>query len=614
MRRVDYNEIVNTETSQSQRPCPSMRPPEPSRVCCVCKKLFCCTECRDRHEKNKHANRQLNCPLCTSQKLPLKPIEDTSLFCHIVISHLPLHCSLCGEIFKQSKDLESFGTCKWWKARQRYSQVVAQKSLGTPPLLSEIKESECNANLCSLTSPPELYRNTSTPMGVSQKTSFDFVTPNVPNFSLQTPQTNSGSLNKDPPNSGFQNSVSKSENSTSNYVSFPSTTSHEETPFRSALSNRGNKSELPRNNSRNLNIMNGQNTDTNEHCDDNHFVEDMELTGVENRILPDSQGLENQKRRSDSMKRVRFSDQYENPPTSTTMSTTNMTTNDEYYEACDTLSETKECLENSQMIINKENIENAEKENLNPDNINVNIGQTVSGSSRVVMMVVVENNSTLSTSDVIESGLKKLGHIASSVKLSSDNHNSAGCSTSITSVDSYYSVTSHKYRSSPTESNSSSGDSNSSTISNDSNSSGGILSVFANAVRNVMKSFPGVGTARAVERSQISEDISGPSTSTLASGLSLPSLLQRAGKRPRDAIEHPPSSPRQLEFRSPLPKRPRGWYRIKAREPIARMRNNRLTSPRGVSSETQVFHQGSLSVGDTVLPLPSRAHQSTQTD
>ncbi|XP_029041532.2 uncharacterized protein LOC114875434 isoform X1 [Osmia bicornis bicornis] len=580
-------------------------------------KLFCCADCRERHEKNKHANRQMNCPLCMSQKLPLKPIEDTKLFCHIVITHLPLHCSLCGEIFKQSKDLESFGTCKWWKARQRHSLVTQQKSeLKTPPLLSEGKESSAyNGNSCSLTSPPELYRNTSTPMGVCQKTSFDFITPNVPNFSLQTPQTDTASLNTD-----YQSCTSKVENSGSNYMSFPSTTNHEETPFRSVPSTRSNKDELPRSNSRNLNIMNNQsNVNSNEHSNDNHCVEDMELTGVESKILPDSQGLENPKsRRSDSLKRVRFSDEYQNHPASSTMNTPNMTTNEEYYEACDTLSDIKESLENSQMDMYAENIKNAEKENRSPDKANANAnsnGEAVSGSSRVVMMVVVENNSTLSTSDVIETSLKKLGRIASSVKLSSSDHSSPA---SITSVDSYYSVTSRNYRSSPTESNSSvSRDSNSSTVSNDSISSGGILSVFANAVRNVMKNFPGVGTSRTLEEQQSSQDTLPrlSSSESLSSELNLPpSLLQRAGKRPRDTIESSPSSPRQLEFSSPLPKRPRGWYRIKGREPIARMRNNRITSPRGISSETQVFHQGSLSVGDTVLPLPSRAHQSTQTD
>uniref|UniRef100_A0ABD2XCX9 C2H2-type domain-containing protein n=1 Tax=Trichogramma kaykai TaxID=54128 RepID=A0ABD2XCX9_9HYME len=74
-------------------------------------------------------------------------------------------------------------------------------------------------------------------------------------------------------------------------------------------------------------------------------------------------------------------------------------------------------------------------------------------------------------------------------------------------------------------------------------------------------------------------------------------------------------SPGTAICHSPVAKRHRGWYRIRGREPIARMRQLALTaSPRGASRETQRFQQGSLSIGDTFLPLPSRAHQSTQTE
>ena len=93
---------------------------------------------------------------------------------------------------------------------------------------------------------------------------------------------------------------------------------------------------------------------------------------------------------------------------------------------------------------------------------------------------------------------------------------------------------------------------------------------------------------------------------------------QPPGKRPRDPTSPPTisGSSFQSEERSPIAKRPRGWYKIRAREPIARMRKVQVTSPKGVSSETQRFQMGSLSVGreNTILPLPSRAHQCTQTE
>lgn len=137
----------------------------------------------------------------------------------------------------------------------------------------------------------------------------------------------------------------------------------------------------------------------------------------------------------------------------------------------------------------------------------------------------------------------------------------------------------------------------------------------------------GMGSSRHIEREPISSRIDIIPTSSTSHNFSsasslTSSILQTSGKRSREAMESPPSTQRQVgrvlpqtDIRSPVAKRQRGWYKIKGREPIARMRNNRqITSPRGVSSETQVFHQGSLSVGDTLLPLPDRAHQSTQTE
>ncbi|XP_076237106.1 uncharacterized protein LOC143180931 [Calliopsis andreniformis] len=605
---------------------------EKSRSCCICKKVFCCVQCRERHEESKHPNRQLNCPLCKSHKLPLQAFEDKSLFCHIVIAHLPLYCYLCGETFKKSKDLESFDTCKWWKSQHRHSLVSDSKStFSTPPLTLEGKDSplanEYNGNFDSLTSPPTLYRNTSTPMVVGQKSTFDFKTPSAPNFSLKTPKTNSVSLKTDQTCSGFQ------ESSGSNYASFPSSTNQGETPFRSLSLNCLSK-DLPKGTSKKLDVMKEQDQPNLSEQEDNNEVEDMELTGVESGVLPESQSLEigvQKGRRSDSLKKVRFSDQYDNISEPSTAAGFNMTENEEYFEACDTLSEMRENLENSQIKIYEENVKNAEKERNSPDRPTINISQQSSSqsssSSRVLMMVLVENNSNVTTSELIDSGLKKLGHLASGINLSANNHSSPGSSNSVsTTVNNYYSFSTQESYSPPNQVISSiRRDSNSSSNSSDSSGSGGFLSAFANAVKSVMRNFSGVGTSRNIEREHVSsrsDIVPGPSTSDTFSPMSsfASSLLRRPGKRSRDTLETISSPQRQpdyvvpqVEMRSPLAKRHRGWYKIKGREPIARMRN-RLTSPRGVSSETQVFRQGSLSVGDTVLPLPSRAHQSTQTE
>lgn len=88
-------------------------------------------------------------------------------------------------------------------------------------------------------------------------------------------------------------------------------------------------------------------------------------------------------------------------------------------------------------------------------------------------------------------------------------------------------------------------------------------------------------------------------------------LEVRYGKRSRDEVSSwMDPVPISLDIRSPLPKRKRGWYKIKGRRPIRSVLNGatQVTSPRRVSSETQFFNQRSLIVGDTVLSLPARAH------
>ncbi|KAF3420065.1 hypothetical protein E2986_05995, partial [Frieseomelitta varia] len=500
------------------------------------------------------------------------------------------------------------GTCKWWKSKQRHSLVSAQKSiLGTPPLVSDGKEP---SQFGSLTSPPELYRNTSTPMLVDQKTGFNFKTPNVPNFSLKTPKTDSASLKNYEVHGSSQRSSLKSDDS-SNYVTCPSVNNHEETPFRTWPPGYGSK-ELPRS----LEMMKVKsNNDSSEHYTDNNCVEDMELTDVEGEILPNSQSLETcqTEKRRDSLKKVRFSDQHETPSEPNSIAATiNMTENEEYFDT----SEMKEPLEGSEIKIYEDNAKNIEKENHNPNSMNDD-GQRSDDSSRVLLMVLVENNSKKKTTDLINSGLKKLENIVTNRNLLVKSNSFPGSSNSITSIDSYYSISCQNYYSSPNELSSSvNRTSNSST---DNNSSSGIFSMMANAMKSVMRSFSAIGTTKNIEKRQVfsrEDNALIPSTSGFSSMSNLESISsQRAGKRPRDDIENVSLSQRsteQVELLSPVAKRHRGWYRIKAREPIARMRQ--LSSQRRVSSETQVFHQGSLSVGNTVLPLPDRAHQSTQTE
>lgn len=357
-------------------------------------------------------------------------------------------------------------------------------------MTSEGKESsEYNGKFGSLTSPPELYRNTSTPMVVGQKTSFDFKTPNAPNFSLKTSKIDSASVQSRQTCSGLQGSNFNCDSSNSNYMSLPSASVQKSIPLILLPSSRGEKEELSRNKSQKQDIMKEKNDNRSSECYvDNNCVEDMELTNIENDVLPDSQSLEvwQGERRSESLKKVRFSDEYETPaehPTS--MATFNQTENEEYFEACDTLSEMKESLEKSQIKIYEDNARNMEKEN-NSSERNVNDKQQSSSTSRVVMMVVVENDSNASTSDLINSGLRKLNHVISNTNFSTNSQSYSSCSSSLTSVDSYYSYSNNANnppsKSSNTPPNSNAGSSGST----------GFLSVVTNAVKSVIKNFSGM--------------------------------------------------------------------------------------------------------------------------
>lgn len=121
-----------------------------------------------------------------------------------------------------------------------------------------------------------------------------------------------------------------------------------------------------------------------------------------------------------------------------------------------------------------------------------------------------------------------------------------------------------------------------------------------------------IKSSQVVEQQQIAENaVSLPETHTRSNPNK--SIEVRCGKRARDVNEISSlmdSVPLSVDTRSPLPKRKKEWYEIKGRRPIRSVchNTNQVTSPRGVSLETQIFSQGSLTVGDTVLPLPARAH------
>ncbi|RLU15653.1 hypothetical protein DMN91_011407 [Ooceraea biroi] len=281
-----------------------------------------------------------------------------------------------------------------------------------------------------------------------------------------------------------------------------------------------------------------------------------------------------------------------------------------------------------------------EKENRNSEPNSVTMNQQ---GTRVLMMVLVENNSGGLDGDLmplINSGLKKLQEQMTSANYSTpDTIESSGTNKvrrqSVTKMQMTVStVESYSVNNTTTAAVATDCQeivpSTSLSVQNTDERNGGFLSSFSQAVKYVLRSFSGlndplnnnnasnvVQQQKNMKKSTSTPELSGGGsslTNLVANGVQI-----RSGKRARDVTEAPSkwdSSSLAVEGRSPLAKRHRPWYTmIKGRKPLDRMRNNRATSSRGVSTETQIFSQGSLTVGDTVLPLPTRAHQSpTQTE
>lgn len=74
--------------------------------CAVCKSIFCCFECRHRHEVNAHnqndvwieRNRMI-CGFCNGYPtMKFGRRNDFAFIMHLCQTHLPLHCKKCQTV------------------------------------------------------------------------------------------------------------------------------------------------------------------------------------------------------------------------------------------------------------------------------------------------------------------------------------------------------------------------------------------------------------------------------------------------------------------------------------------------------------------------------------
>ncbi|XP_067635245.1 mitosis initiation protein fs(1)Ya-like [Eurosta solidaginis] len=108
-------------------------------ICGVCKKVFCCAECRYKHEIKTHAisvvvqkpkyneqcveghskatikfettNIYLFCSICERKPMPLQREMYAEMLSHVEEYHLPLRCRKCAKVYNRIDDLQNFTKC-----------------------------------------------------------------------------------------------------------------------------------------------------------------------------------------------------------------------------------------------------------------------------------------------------------------------------------------------------------------------------------------------------------------------------------------------------------------------------------------------------------------------
>lgn len=79
--------------------------------CIVCQLIFCCADCRRRHERVSHGL-TYDCPICRGFQFLCKPDElNQEFISHLTEEHTPLHCKKCDKIFYKMEDFLNIDKC-----------------------------------------------------------------------------------------------------------------------------------------------------------------------------------------------------------------------------------------------------------------------------------------------------------------------------------------------------------------------------------------------------------------------------------------------------------------------------------------------------------------------
>ncbi|XP_047997759.1 uncharacterized protein LOC125235289 isoform X2 [Leguminivora glycinivorella] len=86
-----------------------MRSP-PEVTCIICQRVFCCADCRRRHERTAH-DLPYDCPICRELPFLCEPVQLCPAFLFHLQEHLPLRCSKCEKVFSTMDELADIDKC-----------------------------------------------------------------------------------------------------------------------------------------------------------------------------------------------------------------------------------------------------------------------------------------------------------------------------------------------------------------------------------------------------------------------------------------------------------------------------------------------------------------------
>ncbi|CAH2090021.1 unnamed protein product [Euphydryas editha] len=78
--------------------------------CIVCHLVFCCRDCRWRHEKATHGL-TYDCPICRGHRFLCRPEDLNEEFIQHLTEHLPLQCKKCNKFFLTMEDFVEIDKC-----------------------------------------------------------------------------------------------------------------------------------------------------------------------------------------------------------------------------------------------------------------------------------------------------------------------------------------------------------------------------------------------------------------------------------------------------------------------------------------------------------------------